>query len=135
MKPSEVPVVLIHGVGLDHSMWLPVMSALPHRRTVAYDMIGHGGAEKPTGPYNLQTFVDQLTNVVKALDCEVDLVGFSMGALVAQGYAASVTEQSTSAFTTPQNSESLRFVRNCTFGLSASFVIRCEVSWRMRAST
>lgn len=93
MKPSEVPVVLIHGVGLDHSMWLPVMSALPHRRTVSYDMIGHGGAAKPTGPYNLQTFVDQLTNIVKALDCEVDVVGFSMGALVAQGYAGSVAEQ------------------------------------------
>ncbi|MEP7201201.1 MAG: alpha/beta hydrolase [Ilumatobacteraceae bacterium] len=89
MKSSEVPVVLIHGVGLDHSMWESVMSGLARRRTIAYDMIGHGGAAKPAGPYSLQTFVDQLSAVVDALDIEVDLVGFSMGALVAQGYALS----------------------------------------------
>jgi len=89
MKSRDVPVVLIHGVGLDHSMWFPVMAALTHRRTIAYDMIGHGGAPKPLGPYNLQTFVDQLTSIVDALDCEIDLVGFSMGALVAQSYALS----------------------------------------------
>ena len=89
MKPTAVPLVLIHGVGLDHTMWLPVMSALPHRRTVTYDMIGHGRAAKPIGPYTLDTFVDQLARVVDALDCVVDLVGFSMGAMVAQGFAQS----------------------------------------------
>jgi pimeloyl-ACP methyl ester carboxylesterase len=89
MKSSEVPVVLIHGVGLDHSMWRSVMSALAHRHTIAYDMIGHGCAAKPVGPYTLQTFVDQLMGIVDALDQEVDLVGFSMGALVAQGCAMS----------------------------------------------
>jgi (E)-2-((N-methylformamido)methylene)succinate hydrolase len=89
MKPTDTPLVLVHGVGLDHTMWLPVMSALPHRRTIAYDMIGHGRAAKPAGPYTLDTFVDQLSNVAEALDCEIDLVGFSMGALVAQGLALS----------------------------------------------
>jgi pimeloyl-ACP methyl ester carboxylesterase len=86
MKPTEAPLVLIHGVGLDHTMWLPVMGAMPHRRTIAYDMIGHGRACKPRGPYTLQTFVDQLSDIVESLECEVDLVGFSMGALVAQGF-------------------------------------------------
>jgi pimeloyl-ACP methyl ester carboxylesterase len=90
-KPADVPLVLIHGVGLDHTMWLPVVSALRHRRTITYDMIGHGGAGKPVGPYTLDTFVDQLSGVVEALDCEVDLVGFSMGALVAQGFVLSTS--------------------------------------------
>ncbi len=89
MKPTTVPLVLIHGVGLDHTMWLRVMSALPHRRTVTYDMIGHGSASKPDGPYTLDMFVDQLAGIVDALECEVDLVGFSMGALVARGFALS----------------------------------------------
>ena len=89
MKPGDTPLVLIHGVGLDHTMWLPVMTALPHRRTIAYDMIGHGAARNPPGPYTLQTFVDQLSGILHALDCELDLVGFSMGALVAQGFALS----------------------------------------------
>jgi pimeloyl-ACP methyl ester carboxylesterase len=87
MKPTEAPLVLIHGVGLDHTMWLPLMAALLHRRTIAYDMIGHGAASKPPGPYTLQTFIDQLSGIVDALDCKLDLVGFSMGALVAQGFA------------------------------------------------
>jgi pimeloyl-ACP methyl ester carboxylesterase len=87
MKPGETPLLLIHGVGLDHAMWLPVMTALPHRRTIAYDLIGHGAAAKRPGPYTLQTFVDQLSGIVDALDGEFDLVGFSMGALVAQGSA------------------------------------------------
>ena len=88
-KPSEVPLVLIHGVGLDHTMWLPTTSALAHRRTVAYDVIGHGRARKPPGPYTLAMFVAQLSEIVNALGGDIDLVGFSMGALVAQGYALS----------------------------------------------
>ena len=88
-EATTVPVVLIHGVGLDHTMWLPVMAALSHRRTVAYDMIGHGRAVKPDGPYTLGTFVDQLSEIVDALGGDVDLVGFSMGALVAEGLASS----------------------------------------------
>ena len=87
MRPTGVPVVLIHGVGLDHTMWLPVMSALIDRRTITYDMIGHGNAPRPAGPYALSTFVDQLSAIVGALDGEIDLVGFSMGALVAEGFA------------------------------------------------
>ena len=89
MKPTTPPLVFIHGVGLDHTMWVPVMSALPDRRMIAYDMIGHGSAARPAGPYSLDTFVDQLTDIVEAVDCELDLVGFSMGALVAQGFALS----------------------------------------------
>lgn len=88
-KPTTVPVVLIHGVGLDHSMWLPVMAALSDRRTIAYDMIGHGHARKPAGPYTLGMFVDQLDAIVEAVDSDIDLVGLSMGALVAQGFALS----------------------------------------------
>lgn len=93
MTATDVPVVLIHGVGLDHTMWLPVMAALPGRRTIAYDMIGHGAAAKPAGPYTLATFVDQLAAIVDALNVEVDLVGFSMGALVAEGFALSPVGQ------------------------------------------
>ncbi len=86
-----MPVVLVHGVGLDHTMWLPVMAALPDRRTVAYDMVGHGNARTPPGPYTLDTFVDQLDAIVEVLDSDIDLVGFSMGALVALGLANSRT--------------------------------------------
>ena len=87
MKSAPVALVLVHGVGLDQTMWQPVVAALPHRRTITYDMIGHGSAGKPAGPYSLSTFVDQLSSIVDAIGGEVDLVGFSMGALVAEGFA------------------------------------------------
>lgn len=87
MKPTDTPLVLIHGVGLDHTMWREVVASLPHRRVITYDMIGHGNACKPAGPYTLDTFVTQLSIIVRQLDVAVDLVGFSMGALVAQGFA------------------------------------------------
>jgi pimeloyl-ACP methyl ester carboxylesterase len=87
MRATGVPIVLIHGVGLDHTMWDAVVRSLPHRRTITYDLIGHGRAAAPAGPYTLQTFVDQLGGIVDSLDTEIDLVGFSMGALIAQGFA------------------------------------------------
>ena len=87
MKPTGVPLVLLHGVGLDHMMWDAVVKSLPHRRTITYDLIGHGRAAAPAGPYTLETFVDQLAIIVDSLDTDIDLVGFSMGALIAQGFA------------------------------------------------
>lgn len=106
LKPmANSPIVLIHGVGLDRTMWEPVASLLRgdrvdpvDREVVAYDMLGHGEAQKPTGPYELSMFVDQLAALVDSLSRThpagtvdmvntVDLVGFSMGALVAQGFA------------------------------------------------
>src|SRR5258706_8336895 len=89
-RSAAVPLVLIHGVGLDHTMWRAVMAALPQRRTMTYDMLGHGSAAKPPGPYTLGLFVEQLSNIVDVLESDIDLVGFSMGALVAQGYALSL---------------------------------------------
>jgi (E)-2-((N-methylformamido)methylene)succinate hydrolase len=84
------PTVFVHGVGLDQTMWDGVLEHLPaDRDLVSYNMIGHGDAPRPPGPYSLDLFVAQLVEVVDAIspDSPVDVVGFSMGALVAQGFA------------------------------------------------
>jgi (E)-2-((N-methylformamido)methylene)succinate hydrolase len=84
------PTVFVHGVGLDQTMWDGVLEHLPaDRDLVTYNMIGHGDAPKPAGPYSLDLFVAQLVEVVDAIspDWPVDIVGFSMGALVAQEFA------------------------------------------------
>lgn len=83
------PLVLIHGVGMDLAMWDPVVAHLaPDRSVIRYDMQGHGGSAKPQGPYRLADFVTQLETLLDDLGVETtDLVGFSMGALVAQGFA------------------------------------------------
>lgn len=82
-------VVLIHGVGMDLHMWDDVAGLLGKtRRVVRYDMLGHGDSDKPAGPYRLGDFVAQLTALADDLQLErFDLVGFSMGGLVAQAFA------------------------------------------------
>ena len=45
-ESAEVPVVMIHGVGLDHTMWEPQMAALEASYCVVrYDILGHGRSE------------------------------------------------------------------------------------------
>lgn len=84
------PLVLIHGVGMDLSMWQPLADILAQTcQVITYDMIGHGTSPKPAGPYCLADFVAQLQRLVLELDlAHFDLLGFSMGGLVAQGFAA-----------------------------------------------
>lgn len=89
MSTPPTPVVFIHGVGLDHTMWDSIVASMPDVRAVRYDMIGHGTAASLDGPYRLVNFVAQLGSVADTEGLQqMDLVGFSMGALVALGYAA-----------------------------------------------
>ena len=76
--------VLVHGVGLDRQMWAPFAAAL-RRPTITYDLIGLGEGPRPPGPYSLELYAQQLAAVVG--DEVVDIVSFSMGALVAQRFA------------------------------------------------
>lgn len=84
------PLVLVHGVGMDLAMWEPVARALVGRfKIICYDMIGHGASPRPAGPYRLADFVDQLERLAATLSLQrFSLLGFSMGGLVAQGFAA-----------------------------------------------
>ena len=77
------PVVLLHGVGLDSSMWGPVQDALG-RESVALDLPGHGRQAALTAPTSLADLAD---GVLARLPERSHLVGFSLGALVAQHIA------------------------------------------------
>jgi|TARA_B100001123_G_scaffold79921_1_gene90742 pimeloyl-ACP methyl ester carboxylesterase len=82
-------LVLCHGVGLDHTMWNAQVEALaPHLRVVSYDMIGHGRTPPDPKVTCLADFVGQLEELLDHLGIgQLMLVGFSMGGLVAQGFA------------------------------------------------
>lgn len=88
-------LVLVHGVGMDLTMWASVVARLAERhRVLCYDMLGHGQSAKPPGPYRLQDFVEQLLALTDALGIQhFDLVGFSMGALVAEGVAVAAPQR------------------------------------------
>ncbi|ANY09457.1 alpha/beta fold hydrolase [Pseudonocardia sp. HH130630-07] len=83
-RPADV--VLLHGVGLDHTVWDRVVPGLAGEgRTVhAPDLLGHGTApDAPAG----STLSDLAAPVAALLDRAgerpLHLVGFSLGALVA----------------------------------------------------
>ena len=84
------PVILLHGVGLDHVIWQAQCPALARRRRViAYDLLGHGASPAITREVTLADFVDQLASVIAALVPQEQLpslVGFSFGGLIAEAF-------------------------------------------------
>jgi (E)-2-((N-methylformamido)methylene)succinate hydrolase len=78
--------VLVHGVGLDHTMWEPLRARLV-QPSIVYDLTGLGDAPKPDGPYSLSMYASQLADVCRGEGEPVDVVGFSLGSLIAQRFA------------------------------------------------
>jgi pimeloyl-ACP methyl ester carboxylesterase len=39
---NTVPIVFIHGVGLDQQMWKPQIGGLNKYSIITYDLLGHG---------------------------------------------------------------------------------------------
>ncbi len=105
-------IVLLHGVGLDHHMWAPLVGHLGDRATVITpDLLGHGA--NPPAPVGI-TLRDLADGVLTHLPAGSHLVGFSLGALVAQHIArfhpdliASVTSVSSVCKRTPAEREAV----------------------------
>lgn len=85
------PLILIHGAGLDLTMWAGFVAAFEADFTVIrYDMLGHGLSAKPPGRRRLGDFVAQLRRLHDYVGVgPAAVVGFSMGGLIARGYVAS----------------------------------------------
>ena len=84
------PIVLVHGVGLDHRMWGTQAAALAtEHRVLRYDLLGHGRTTALERSVNLHDFRDQLAALLDHAGVEkVLLVGFSLGGIIAQRFAA-----------------------------------------------
>lgn len=80
----EASVVMLHGVGLDGTMWQPMVERLGDR-ALALDLPGHG--RRPPLRQE-QTIATLAGDVLDRLPVEpIHLVGFSLGALLAQHIA------------------------------------------------
>jgi pimeloyl-ACP methyl ester carboxylesterase len=86
------PLVLLHGLTFDRSLWNPVLAELdrvdPGRRVLALDLPGHG--QSPRWPfYDLESVADGVHRAVEQAQLESPVVvGHSISAIIATLYAA-----------------------------------------------
>jgi (E)-2-((N-methylformamido)methylene)succinate hydrolase len=82
---SKPRLVLLHGVGLDHHMWEPLVAELGDAYDVVTpDLLGHGSAEPAPAGVTLGDLADAAS---ASIEPGSHLVGFSLGALVVQHLA------------------------------------------------
>ena len=86
---NTTPLVFIHGVGLDHQMWEPQTSFLKEYSIITYDLLGHGKTPFNKEEITLDDFSKQLLSVLDFLKVDkCNLVGFSLGSLIALDFAS-----------------------------------------------
>ncbi|GAA0367274.1 MULTISPECIES: alpha/beta fold hydrolase [Micromonospora] len=92
--PARTPVVLLPATGRTAEDWDVIAAELAVDRTVyAVDLRGHGDSDWP-GEYRLELFAQDVLGLLDRLDTgPVDLVGHSLGGLVACRAAAAGTRR------------------------------------------
>lgn len=82
------PVVLVHPLGVDRTVWEPVASRLPGFTVHTYDLPGHGGTPPPQWRCTVEDLADQLAGLLTTAGVgPAHVVGVSLGGLVAQALA------------------------------------------------
>ena len=85
---KTIPIVFVHGVGLDHQMWKPQINGLNEYSIITYDLLGHGKTPFNKEEITLNDFSNQLVSLLEFLKIdEINLVGFSLGSLIALDFA------------------------------------------------
>ena len=86
---KTIPIVFIHGVGLDHKMWSPQINYFKNFSTITYDLLGHGRTPFKKEEIKINDYVEQLLAIIEFLKLEkINLVGFSIGSLIALNFAS-----------------------------------------------
>jgi 3-oxoadipate enol-lactonase len=88
-QSTRTPVVMVHGLGLDLTMWDSLAAQLaPTRQVLRLDVRGHGRSD---GRDYSQSLLDLANDVVSVMDshgiAKADYVGLSMGGMIGQQLA------------------------------------------------
>lgn len=88
-------LLLLHGLGCDHTTWSPVIRQLARRYTViAPDLLGHGQSAKPRADYSVGGYANGMRDLLTVLGVDrVTVVGHSLGGGVAMQFAYQFPER------------------------------------------
>ena len=87
---NDEPVMLIHGLGADHTMWAPQIETLPKQGffLVVPDVRGHGQSD-PVETFDLADCARDIAAVLDHLKIDrAHLIGMSMGGVIVQQFAS-----------------------------------------------
>ena len=92
---SGPALLLLHGLGCNHTTWAPVVAALARRYTViAPDLLGHGLSDKPRADYSVGGYANGMRDLLTVLGIDkVTVVGHSFGGGVAMQFAYQFPER------------------------------------------
>ena len=109
-------LLLLHGLGCDHTTWEPVIESLARRYTViAPDLLGHGDSDKPRADYSVGGYANGMRDLLAVLGIDrVTVVGHSLGGGVAMQFA----------YQFPERTERLVLVAPGGFGPEVTPLIR-----------
>ncbi|GAA4688413.1 alpha/beta fold hydrolase [Nocardioides nanhaiensis] len=109
-------LLLLHGLGCDHTTWLPVIDTLARRYTViAPDLLGHGQSAKPRADYSVGGYANGMRDLLTVLGIDkATVVGHSFGGGVAMQFA----------YQFPERTERLMLVASGGLGPEVSPLIR-----------
>jgi pimeloyl-ACP methyl ester carboxylesterase len=96
VKTGQGPaLLLLHGLGCDHTSWASVIDSLARRYTViAPDLLGHGGSDKPRADYSVGGYANGMRDLLTVLGIDkVTVVGHSFGGGVAMQFAYQFPER------------------------------------------
>tara|TARA_Y100001960_G_scaffold263841_1_gene286031 strand:+ start:27 stop:800 length:774 start_codon:yes stop_codon:yes gene_type:complete len=92
-QKKDTPIVLVHGVGLNHKIWEPQIDAFDNS-VLAYDILGHGKTPLNKDNISFDNFSNQLINLIDELKMKkIHLIGFSIGSLIARNFASKFNDR------------------------------------------
>ena len=91
---GTTPILFIHGVGLDQSIWEPQIKFFKDQTTITYDLIGHGLSTCILDDVSFEDFSSQIEGLLQILKIQkVIIIGFSLGGLIAAHFSSTRKNQ------------------------------------------
>jgi len=89
VRGNDLPLTLLHGYPLDHTIWLDVAARLESEaRVIMPDLRGQGRSPAPGGTYSMNELAGDVLHLLDSLDVDKTIIaGHSMGGYVALAMA------------------------------------------------